>query len=498
MNRRAFLKSIGLAAAACTAPPAARSAARAAPRAPNFVVIFIDDMGYGDIEPFGSEINNTPHLNRMAEEGMKLTSFYVACGVCSPSRAALMTGCYPKRVGLAMGSWHAVLMPGDRHGLHPDEVTIADLLKGAGYATGCFGKWHLGDQPQFLPPAQGFDYYYGIPYSNDMWPAHKNKNYDFPPLPILRDTKVVGEVKTMADQAELCRQFTDEAVSFIRRNKDRPFFVYLPHAFVHHPRAARAEFLARAKNRDKVTGAQIEEVDASAGQILQALRDLKIADRTLVIFTSDNGGARGCVNAPLRGGKGSAYEGGRREPTIAWWPGKVPAGTICDKLTTAMDVLPTFAKLAGTAQPTDRIIDGKDISDLLFAKRGATTPHEVFYYYGRNSLEALRSGQWKLFKNGRLYDLANDIGEKTNVAGRHPEVVQRLRKYFQQAREDMGDGTVRGRNCRPIGVASKPRVILPRPGRTGEAAWAPCGPKPGEAPGKGRPKPKPGRKPKGK
>ncbi len=478
MRRRDLLKAMGLGAVAAGTGGLRRTAAAAAEattgRKPNFVVIFIDDMGYGDIEPFGSTLNSTPHLNRMAAEGMKLTSFYVACGVCSPSRAALMTGCYPIRVGLAMGSWHGVLFPGDSHGLNPKEVTIADMLKAAGYATGCFGKWHLGDQPQFMPNSQGFDYYYGIPYSNDMWPGHTK--WKFPPLPIVRNAKAVGEVKTMADQAQLCKQFTDEAVAFIRKHKDGPFFVYLPHAFVHHPRAARKEFLARAKNPDKVTGAQIEEVDWSAGQVLDVLRELKLEANTLVIFTSDNGGSRGCVNRPLRGGKGSTFEGGMREPTIAWWPGRVPAKSTCDELTTTMDLLPTFAALGGAKAPADRIIDGKDISDLLLGKEGAKSPRETFFYYQRTNLHAVRSGRWKLFKDGKLYDLAADIGEKRNVAAKHPDVVKRLQTYLRQAREDLGDGRRKGKNCRPIGVAKNPRVILPRPGVTGPAAYAPVGP----------------------
>ncbi len=473
-TRRRFLKALAGGAAALAAP---RRRLRAAPaeRKPNFVVIFIDDMGYGDIEPFGSKLNHTPHLNRMAAEGMKLTSFYVAAAVCTPSRAALMTGCYPKRVGLAMGSWHAVLMPGDAHGLHPNEVTIAEILKDAGYATGCFGKWHLGDQPAFLPTKHGFDTYYGIPYSNAMWSGYGRRR--FPPLPLLRNEAVVGQVKTMADQAQLCRQFTDEAVQFIRKNKERPFFVYLPHAFVHHPRSARPEFLKKAKNKGNVTGAQIEEVDWSVGQILETLRELKLDRKTLVIFTSDNGGARGCVNKPLRGGKGSQWEGGMREPTLAWWPGHIPPGSVCDEVATTMDLLPTFAQLGGGKVPTDRVIDGKDIAPLLLAEPGAKSPHETFFYYSRNQLRAVRSGKWKLFKgNGALYNLADDMGERKNVARQHPDVVQRLRGYLAQAREDMGDGGHPGKNCRPAGVATKPHTILPRPGVEGDAAFAPVRP----------------------
>jgi len=463
MNRRDALKSLGLAAAAVALPRRAR-AAGASDRPPNFVVIFIDDMGYGDIEPFGSTLNHTPHLSRMAKEGMTLTSFYVAAPVCTPSRAALMTGCYPKRVGLDRGSWGVVLLPKDAHGLNSNEVTVAEVLKRAGYATGCFGKWHLGDQPQFLPTRHGFDTYVGIPYSNDMWPENpraKRWKNGVCPLPVLRGEKVVDVVETMDDQAQLCKRFTDEAVRFIRDNRDRPFFCYLPHAFVHHPRAARQAFLEKAKNPDKVTGAQIEEVDSSVGQILQTLRDLDLAENTLVLFTSDNGGARGCINKPLRGGKGTPWEGGMREPTTAWWPGRVPAGTVCDAVATTMDVLPTLAALAGTKPPADRIIDGHDIRPLLFGQPGAASPWDAFLYYQTNRLRAVRSGQWKLFADGRLYDLDADIGETTNVAKQHPDVVARLRAHLDKARADLGDGNTPGANCRPVGLVENPRYLVP-------------------------------------
>jgi arylsulfatase A-like enzyme len=438
------------------------------------VVIFIDDMGYGDIGPFGSTINHTPHLDRMAEEGMKLTSFYVAAPVCTPSRAALLTGCYPKRVGLARGSFHAVLFPGDKHGLHPDEITIAEVLGKVGYATGCFGKWHLGDQPQFLPTSQGFHEYFGIPYSNDMW--HGHQGWHFTPLPLVRGGQAVGEVKTMEDQAQLCKRFTEEAAAFIERNKDRPFFVYLPHAFIHHPRAARQPFLDKSTNPDRVTGAQIEEVDWSVGQVLDTLRRLKLDQRTLVIFTSDNGGARGCVNRPLRGGKGSAFEGGMREPTLAWWPGRIPAASVSGELVTAMDLLPTFAHLAAARVPHDRIIDGKDVSPLLLARPGAKSPHDAFFYYRGNNLSAVRSGAWKLFADGRLYHLDWDVSETRDIAAKHPDVVARLETLLARARDDLGDGEKPGKDCRQVGIADNPRVILPRPGVEGEAAYAPVGP----------------------
>jgi len=478
LTRRDWLKGAGATvwAAVVSRRPAVAAETGDKPQRPNFVIIFIDDMGYGDIEPFGSKLNNTPHLNRMASEGMKLTSFYVAAPVCTPSRAALMTGCYPKRVGLATGSWHGVLFPGDRHGLNPSEITIAEVLKQAGYATGCFGKWHLGDQPQFLPTKHGFDEYFGIPYSNDMWAGHRR--WAFSPLPLVRGEKVVGEVKTGKDQAQLCKRFTDAAVDFIRRHKDRPFFVYLPHAFIHGPRHARAEFMAKAKNRDKATGAQIEEVDWSAGQVLGVLRELKLDTKTLVVFTSDNGGSGGCVNAPLRGGKGSGWEGGMREPTLAWWPKHIPAKSSCDEIATTMDLLPTFANLAGTKTPTDRTIDGKDITSLLLAKQGVKTPHDAFYYYRGNHLFAVRSGRWKLIaRGGALYNLDADIGEKRNVASRNRGVVKRLRRLLAIARADLGDGPKPGKGCRPVGLAANPRVLLPRPGVDGPAATAPVGPK---------------------
>ena len=429
---------------------------------PNLIVIFIDDMGYGDIGPFGSTKNETPHLDRMAKEGMKLTSFYVASPVCSPSRAALMTGSYPKRVGLAKGSDHIVLFPGDPHGLNPKEITIAEVLKDTGYATGCFGKWHLGDQPEFLPTSQGFDEYYGIPYSNDMWPGLKR--WKFPHLPILRGTKVVDQVDDMDEQAELCRLFTEEAVKFIEKHKEEPFFVYLPHAFVHGPRKARPEFMAKAKT---VEEAQVEEVDWSAGQILDAVRKAGIEKKTFVLFTSDNGGAGGLSSAPLRGGKGSAWEGGVREPTIAWWPGQVPAGSVCKEIASSMDLLPTFAKWAGGKVPDDRVIDGRDVGDLFLGKPGAKTPHDRFFYHQADNLRAVRSGPWKLFRNGPLYNLDEDLGEKKNLAAKRPGVVKRLKGYMNEFERDLK------KNSRPIGKVKKPRTLVPRPGAEGEDAYTP-------------------------
>ncbi len=429
---------------------------------PNFVLIFIDDMGYGDIGPFGSKINRTPHLDRMAMEGRKLTSFYVASPVCTPSRAALMTGCYPQRVGLERGSGHIVLFPGDHHGLNPKEITIAETLKSAGYVNGCFGKWHLGDQPQFLPTAQGFDTYYGIPYSNDMWPALRR--FECPDLPVLRDTKVVELIKDMDGQATLCKKFTDAATQFIRENKKKPFFVYLPHAFVHGPRKASPKFMAKAKT---VEQAQVEEVDWSVGQILKTLREEGLEKNTLVLFTSDNGPAGGLSAGPLRGRKGSAFEGGHREPTIAWWPGTIPAGTASNELTTAMDLHPTFAALAGAKMPTDRVIDGKDIAPIILGNPGAKTPHDRFFYQQGGRLAAVRSGDWKLFVKGQLYNLKDDLAEKKNVALANPEVVKKLRGLLADFQKDLA------MNSRPVGLAKNPRTLVPRPGVKGEEGYKP-------------------------
>jgi len=476
INRRRFMKSAAAAvwSIGASAVLGKRPVAKTARKRPNFIVVFIDDMGYGDIGPFGSKINKTPHLDRMAREGMKLTSFYVAAPVCTPSRAALMTGCYPKRVGLHTGSWGGVLFPKDAHGLNPKEITVAELLRRAGYATGCFGKWHLGDQPEFLPTNHGFDTYFGIPYSNDMWPPHPNAprwKKGACPLPILRDEKVVEIVKDMAGQGSLCKRFTEAAVEFIGKSKEGPFFVYLPHAFVHHPRAAGEEFMKRAgapedgderkmiRDRNYAlrqrTRAQIEEVDWSVGRILETVRKLGLAENTLVLFTSDNGGSLGCVNRPLRGGKGSTWEGGMRVPTIAWWPGTVPDASACDEVATTMDLLPTFARLGRGKVPDDRVIDGKDITGLLREPDRAKSPHEAFFYYRGGSLRAVRSGPWKLHAGGQLYNLDGDIGERKNLAGRHPEIVSRLRKRMKEFEADLK------KNSRPVGKHPNPKYLVP-------------------------------------
>ena len=429
-----------------------------ASRPPNFIVIFVDDMGYGDIGPFGSTVNRTPNLDRIADEGMKLTSFYAA-PLCTQSRAALLTGSYPKRVGLEAGSWFVVLMPGDEHGIHSDEVTVAEMLQSRGYRTACIGKWHLGDQAEFLPTRHGFDYYYGLPYSNDMIPDNPTtpiRNY--PPLPLLRGEEVVSEVK---DQSFLTGAYTEEAVRFIQQNREEPFFLYLPHTMVHVPLYAGEEF--KNKSSNGVLGDTIEEIDWSTGRILDALKETGISEHTLVIFTSDNGPARGSPG-PLRGRKGSTYEGGMREPTLAWWPGTIPAGSESDEVTSTMDLLPTFAGLAGAEVPRDRIIDGDDISPILRGEPGAKSPYEAFYYYFGDTLRAVRSGVWKLHANGELYHLGEDIGEQNDISMEHPDVVAKLNEYLESARADLGDGPdYPGSNCRPPGKHEAPTFLIPRP-----------------------------------
>ena len=468
MNRRRFLQAATMGAAALALPE------RAAPgegerRPPNFIVIFTDDQGYGDLGCFGSKTCRTPRIDQMAAEGMKLTSFYVAAPVCTPSRAALMTGCYPWRVGLP-----SVLFPnsmsrgqsgGKAIGLNPDEVTIAEVLKSQDYATACVGKWHLGDLPVFQPTRHGFDHYFGLPYSNDMHVPFKR--WSFPPLPLIRDGKVV---ETEPDQDLLTRRYTEEALRFIRASKDRPFFLYLPHSMPHRPIHASEPFrkrlpkekLARIQGEDKesrdfIYPAAIAEIDWSTGQILDTLKDLGIDDRTLVLFTSDNGPAAGSAG-PLRGKKGSTFEGGMRVPCVVRWPGHIPAGKVCDQIALSMDLLPTFAGLAGAKVPDDRVIDGKDIWPLLSGHAGATSPHEAFFYLRGPRVAAVRSRQWKLHrmggrgsKPGALYDLEADIGEKRNVAAQHPDVVQRLTQLARRLEADLKT------HSRPAGAAPAPK-----------------------------------------
>ena len=372
---------------------------RADDRPPNIVVIFADDMGWGDVH----HTLETPHLDRMTAEGVRFTDFYVAQPVCSASRAALLTGCYPNRIGI-----FGALGPRSRVGLHEREVTLAELCRSKGYATGVFGKWHLGHLPPFLPSKHGFDEFYGIPYSNDMWPLHPDyahlpkgaakRKRGYPDLPMYEGDAIVDAEVTGEDQADFTKAFTERAVAFIEKHKARPFFLYVPHPMPHVPLFRSADFAGKSK--DGVYGDVIAEIDWSVGQILATLKKHGLDERTLVMFTSDNGpwlsyGNHGGSTGGLREGKGTTFDGGVRVPCVVRWPGKVRAHT-CTEPAMTIDVLPTVARLIGATLP-DHPIDGKDIWPLMAGERGAKSPHEAYYfYYRRNELQAIRSGRWKL------------------------------------------------------------------------------------------------------
>jgi len=490
------------------------SALAAEAETPNFVIINIDDLGYADISPFGSTLNRTPNLDRMAKEGRLLTSHYAA-PVCSPSRSSLMTGCYPKRVLPIPG----VLFPAASVGLNPEEVTIAEVLKSKGYATACVGKWHLGDQPEFLPTAQGFDSYFGIPYSNDMGTPEEGSKSDLgaplpkrnpeatkkqgtadndptglkgmnqPPLPLLRDNKLFEGVNAAQHQT-LTQRYTEEAVKFLHDKKDEKFFLYLAHSAIHFPLYPGKEF--HTKSANGLVGDWIEEVDWSVGRILDTIRELKLDRNTLVIFTSDNGGTPRSINKPLRGFKGSTWEGGMRVPTIAWWPGKIPAGTSTAEITGMMDFLPTFAALAGAELPSKKL-DGGDTSPLLTGSANAKSPHEVFYYFKGLKLEAVRKGPWKLHlavteqpgnikaaKKGskqaaakgmpsqQLYNLDDNIAESSNVAEANPQVVAELLALAEAMDADLGRDKI-GPGCRALGRVENAVPIIDQDGKTSPA-----------------------------
>ncbi len=450
--------------------------ARAADR-PNIVVIFVDNFGNGDLGCFGSTLHRTPHIDRMAAEGTKFTSFYVASGVCTPSRAALMTGCYPRRVNLHVSDKNgAVLQPVAAKGLHPGEVTIAEVLKSAGYATAGFGKWHLGDQLAFLPTRQGFDEFFGIPYSDDMT---KDKRPEvWPELPLLRGEKVI---EAPVDRDYLVKRCTEEAIAFMERNQARPFFVYLPHTMpgsTKHPFSSPA---FRGKSRNGDYGDAVEELDWSTGEILAALKRLNLDDRTLVIFTSDNGAVQRTPpqgsNAPYRGPAYDTSEGAMRMPCVMRWPGRIPAGKVQDALCSTMDLLPTFAGLAGAALPPHPI-DGHDIRPILFDPAKMDSPWDAkgFCYYRMEQLQAVRAGPWKLYLPLKeklinlahktapapleLYDVRHDVGEIREVSEEHPDVVARLLALAERARSEIGDGATGGTGQRPAGLVEVPKPLL--------------------------------------
>jgi len=449
-------------------------------RPPNVIIFFIDDLGYGDIGPFEGEIP-TPHLDRLAEEGRRFTNFIVSSAVCSASRAALMTGCLHRRVDIT-----GALGPRSPIGLHPDEETIAEICKKKNYATACFGKWHLGDSPEFWPLNQGFDEYFGIPYSNDMWPHHpeltgtlEERRRRFPELQMIEGNRRLEEIVTPEIQTQMTTWFTERAVQFIETNKDRPFFLYVPHVMVHVPLYVTDKF--EGKSGQGLYGDVVMEVDWSVGQIRDTLTRLNLDRNTLIVFTSDNGpwtsyGDHAGSSGPLREAKGTSFEGGIRVPMVAWWPGKIPANSECDQLASTIDMLPTIAHLIGAPLP-ERRIDGKDIRPLLFGEKDAVSPHDAIPIYYERQLQAIRDNRWKLVfphryrtmdgqepgKDGIpgrfahreiplvLYDLTNDIGETTDVSAEYPDIVQRLQKAADAFIADLGNGDQKGPGVRPSG-----------------------------------------------
>ncbi len=487
INRRSFLSMAGRAAlAGACASLAPQSLAcvpgglrpEEPPAAPNVVIILTDDQGYQDVGCFGSPLIRTPRLDRMAREGMKFTASYVAQPVCSASRAALMTGCYPNRIGIL-----GALGPAAKHGIGAGEMTIAEAVKQRGYATAIYGKWHLGRRPPFLPTRHGFDEYFGLPYSNDMWPQHPEGGKDFPPLPLIENETVLNPNVSDEDQTHLTTWYTERACRFIEKNKDRPFFLYVAHNMPHVPLHVSAE--RQGKSKRGLYGDVIEEIDWSAGCILDALARHGLDRRTLVIFTSDNGpwlsygDHAGCA-LPLREGKATTWDGGVREPCLMRWPGRIPAGRVCDEPIMTIDFLPTIAGLVGAKLP-DHKIDGLDIRPIMEGRPGAASPHEALFFYWDRHLQGVRMGPWKLhFPHGfptlagkpggtggkpvkysqaktdlALYDLRTDVGETTNVADKHPDVVRRIEALADACRQDLGDSALK---IRGTGVREPGRV----------------------------------------
>ena len=453
---RVIASALGLALSALTL-----SAQKETP--PNVVIIFVDDQGYNDIGVYGSPLIKTPNLDRMAKEGMRFTDFYSASAVCTPSRAALLTGTYAQRIGLP-----GVLFPHHRTGLNPEEVTIADMLKQKRYATAAIGKWHLGHEPKFLPTRHGFDWYYGVPYSNDMSIDPKMElaadvtlregytidavKYGKAPrnlVPLLRNEEVI---EYPVDQSTLTKRYTERAVGFIETNKDKPFFLYMPHTMPHVPLFASEEFAGKSERG--LYGDTIEEIDWSVGQVLKALKEQGVEDRTLVIYASDNGpwklnGGKGGSAYPLRGYKFQTLEGGMRVPCLMRWPGKIPVGSVCSEVAATIDLMPTIARLTGTTLPDDRIIDGKDIWPLISGQEGAVSPHDAYFFYRAMNLEAVRSGDWKLrvteADGVELFNLKEDISEAENLAAENPHIVKMLRALMATFDAELKS------NTRPVG-----------------------------------------------
>jgi len=486
MDRRSFLATMGKAALAGGLLAGGRlaPAGEGQRKLPNIVIVFTDDQGYQDLGCFGSPDIQTPNIDRMCREGMRFTDFYAAQAVCSASRAALLTGCYPNRIGIL-----GALGPKARHGISDDEMTLAELARQKGYATAAYGKWHLGHHPQFLPTRHGFDDYFGLPYSNDMWPYHPGVRHlpmeqrlkRWPHLPLIEREKIVNPKVTPEDQTHLTTWYTERAVRFIEEHKDGPFLVYVAHSMPHVPLFVSDKH--KGKSPRGLYGDVIMEIDWCVGQILKTLEKHGLDDNTLVIFTSDNGpwlsyGEHAGRALPLREGKGTTWDGGVREPTVMRWPGRIPAGRVCREPAMTIDILPTIAEIIGGTLP-EHPIDGRSILPLMKGEEGARSPHDALYFYWGRHLQAVRSGRWKLhfphtyrtlagrpggkggipapYSQGRtglaLYDLETDIGETTNVADQHPEIVKQLQGLADNARKELGDSATkqRGAGVRPAG-----------------------------------------------
>ena len=438
---------------------------------PNVIIVFIDDEGYGDVGCYGATGFETPNLDQMASKGMRFTNFYAAQPVCSASRAGLLTGCYPNRIGFS-----GALFPYHKIGINPKEVTMAEMFKEQGYATACFGKWHLGWQKEFLPLQHGFDEYVGLPYSNDMWP---NSNVtgerlpegegrgNYPELPLIVGNEIAERITSLKDQDKLTTLYTEKAVDFIDRNANNPFFLYVPHTMGHIPLGVSDKF--RGKSEQGLYGDVMMEIDWSVGEIMNTLEKNNIAENTIVVFTTDNGpwlnfGNHAGSAGGLREGKTTSWEGGQRVPFIVQWPEKIPAGTICNKLACAIDLLPTFTAITNGELPENKI-DGLDISSLLKGDFKSEPRETILYYYGKNNLNAVRKGNWKLvlphtfssyntepgndghggkriktvIEKPELYNMMRDPGEQYNVIEYYPDKVREIMAIVEKARKELGD-----------------------------------------------------------
>lgn len=453
-NRRQFLKLLGIGAAGAVLPVWVYSKPN---KMPNIIIVFTDDQGYADVGTFGAVGFKTPNLDRMAREGMRFTNFHAAQPVCSASRASLLTGCYCNRIGIT-----GALGPRSKIGISDDEMTLAQLVKQKNYATAIFGKWHLGYQQKFLPTRHGFDEFFGLPYSHDMWPHHPEHPEKYPDLPLIENEKTIAY---NPDINKLTTWYTEHAVRFIEKNKRHPFFLYVAHNMPHVPLGVSDKF--KGKSKRGLYGDVIMEIDWSVGQIMKAVQRNGLDDNTIIIFTSDNGpwlsyGDHAGSAKPLREGKGTTWDGGHREPCIMRWPGKIPANAVCKEPVMTIDIFPTIARLIGARLP-DHKIDGLDIWPLMSGEKGAKSPHDALYFYWKNDLQAVISGKWKMHfphnyrtLNGRpggtggmpvkyeqahtdlvLYDLDKDIGEQHDVSAEHPDIVKRLTRMGKTFDEEL-------------------------------------------------------------